>query len=88
VLLEASAVYIAIEIPHGPIVETLLERGFNVYAINANTLLAEGWEALRRSDYHALWTLCGAAPITKRSGKSCIVTRRLEMLRGVMDPQW
>jgi hypothetical protein len=41
------------------------------------TLLAEGWEALQRRDYHALRTLCGAAPVTKRSGKSCIVTRRL-----------
>jgi transposase len=40
------------------------------------TLLAEGWEALQRRDYHALRTLCGAAPVTKRSGKSCIVTRR------------
>ena len=41
------------------------------------TLLAEGWEALQRRDYHALRTLCGAAPVTKRSGKTCIVTRRL-----------
>jgi transposase len=41
------------------------------------TLLAEGWEALQRRDYRALRTLCGAAPVTKRSGKSCIVTRRL-----------
>jgi hypothetical protein len=48
VLLEASAIHIAIEIPHGHVVETLLERGFNVYAINANMLLAEGWEALQR----------------------------------------
>jgi hypothetical protein len=48
VLLQASVVHIAIEIPHGPIVETLLERGFNVYAINPNTLLEEGWGALQR----------------------------------------
>jgi Transposase IS116/IS110/IS902 family len=41
------------------------------------TLLAEGWEPLQRRDYHALRTLCGAAPVTKRSGKSRIVTRRL-----------
>jgi transposase len=41
------------------------------------TLLAEGWEALQRRDYHALRTLRGAAPVTKRSGKSCLVTRRL-----------
>jgi transposase len=35
---EASAIHVAIEIPHGPIVETLLERGFNVYAINPKQL--------------------------------------------------
>src|SRR5262245_48211073 len=35
------------------------------------TLLAEGWEALRRRDYHAL------RPVTNRSGRSCIVARRL-----------
>jgi hypothetical protein len=39
------------------------------------TLLAEGWEALRRRDYHALRTLCGTAPVTTRSGNSCIVTQ-------------
>jgi transposase len=41
------------------------------------TLLAEGWEPLQRRDYPALRVLCGAAPVTKRSGKSRIVTRRL-----------
>jgi len=41
------------------------------------TLLAEAWDALQRRDYHALRALCGVAPITKRSGKSRIVIRRL-----------
>jgi len=41
------------------------------------TLLAEAWDALQRRDYHALRALCGVAPITKRSGKSLIVIRRL-----------
>ena len=41
------------------------------------TLLAEAWDALQRRDYHALRALCGVAPVTKRSGKSRIVTRRL-----------
>jgi hypothetical protein len=27
-------IHIAIEVPHGPIVDTLIERGFNVYSIN------------------------------------------------------
>ncbi len=39
------------------------------------TLLAEANQALRDRDYHALRTLCGVAPVTKRSGKS----RRVEM---------
>jgi len=40
------------------------------------TMLAEASEPLRRRDYHALRALSGQAPITKRSGKSCIVLRR------------
>jgi transposase len=45
--------------------------------VNLATLLAEAWQPLRRRDYHALRTLSGAAPVTRRSGKSCIVVRRL-----------
>lgn len=41
------------------------------------TLLAEAFDPLRRRDYHALRTLCGVAPVTKRSGKTKIVIRRL-----------
>lgn len=44
--------------------------------INLATLLAEASEALHRRDYHALRTLTGVAPVTKRSGKSCSVVRR------------
>jgi transposase len=40
------------------------------------TLLAEGSDALQRRDYAALRSLAGVAPVTKRSGKSCIVIRR------------
>jgi transposase len=40
------------------------------------TLLAEASEPLRRRDYHALRTLSGAAPVTRRSGKQCCVIRR------------
>jgi hypothetical protein len=35
---EPAAIAVAIEVPHGPIVETLLERGFPVYAINPKQL--------------------------------------------------
>lgn len=41
------------------------------------TLLAEAFDPLQRRDYHALRCLCGVAPVTKRSGKSKIVIRRL-----------
>ncbi len=41
------------------------------------TLLAEAWEPLRRRDYHALRALSGVAPVTRRSGKTCLVLRRL-----------
>ena len=39
-------------------------------------LLAEGSDAVGRRDYDALRCLCGVAPVTRRSGKSMIVTRR------------
>ncbi len=40
------------------------------------TLLAEAWDALQRRDYAALRNLTGVAPVTRRSGKNCIVVRR------------
>jgi transposase len=40
------------------------------------TLLTEAPDAVQRRDYHALRTLCGSAPVTRRSGKSRIVVRR------------
>ncbi len=36
----------------------------------------EAWQPLQRRDYHALRLLSGVAPVTRRSGKSCIVVRR------------
>ena len=41
------------------------------------TLLAEASQPLRRRDYQALRCLSGVAPVTRRSGKSAIVVRRL-----------
>ena len=41
------------------------------------TLFAEADDALRRRDYHALRCLCGVAPVTRRSGRALVVTRRL-----------
>jgi transposase len=34
----ASEVVVAIEVPHGPVVDTLLDRGFAVYSINPKVL--------------------------------------------------
>jgi transposase len=45
--------------------------------ITIATLLAEAPELIRRRDYDALRTLSGIAPVTRRSGKTCIVVRRL-----------
>jgi transposase len=44
--------------------------------ITLAALLAEATEPLRFRDYHALRTLTGAAPVTRRSGKACFVMRR------------
>ena len=40
------------------------------------TLLAEAGDPLARRDHAALRTLSGVAPVTKRSGKTCIVVMR------------
>ena len=45
--------------------------------INLATLLAEAWQPLQRRDYSVLRALSGVAPVTRRSGKACIVLRRL-----------
>jgi transposase len=42
----------------------------------AATMLAEAARPLRDRDYHGLRLLAGIAPVTKRSGKSCVVLMR------------
>ena len=49
------------------------------------TLLAEAWDALQRRDYHALRCLCGVAPVTRQSGKTKIVVRRLAVSRRLQN---
>jgi transposase len=56
---------------------TILRSVPGVGRIVGATLLAEAPEPLQRRDYHAIRTLGGQAPVTKRSGKSCFVQRRL-----------
>jgi transposase len=55
---------------------TILRSLPGVGRIVLATLLAEAPEPLRRRDYHALRTLSGVAPVTRRSGKRCIVVMR------------
>ncbi len=55
---------------------TILRSLPGVGRIVLATLLAEAAEPLRRRDYHALRTLSGVAPVTRRSGKRCIVIMR------------
>ena len=55
---------------------TILRSLPGVGRIVVATLLAEAPEPLRERDYHALRSLCGAAPVTRRSGKRCIVVMR------------
>ena len=55
---------------------TILRSLPGVGRIVLATLLAEAWEPLRRRDYHALRSLCGVAPVTRRSGKRCVVVMR------------
>ena len=47
-----------------------------VGTVTLATLLTEAAGPIRRRDYTALRTLSGVAPVTKRSGKSCLVVMR------------
>lgn len=55
---------------------TILRSLPGVGRIVLATLLAEAAEPLRRRDYPALRTLSGVAPVTRRSGKRCLVLMR------------
>jgi transposase len=55
---------------------TILRSLPGVGRIVLATLLAEASQPLRARDYPALRSLGGVAPVTKRSGKSCVVLRR------------
>src|SRR5947209_9767045 len=53
----------------------------------AATMLAEASQALRERDYHALRAYSGIAPVTRRSGKKCVISMRQgcnERLRNAM----
>jgi transposase len=52
---------------------------------NLATLLADAPDALQQRNYHALRCLCGTAPVTKRSGKTIYVQRRLAAPRSLVN---
>jgi transposase len=56
---------------------TILHSVPGIGRIVGATLLAEASAPLRRRDYHALRCLTGQAPVTKQSGKTRFVQRRL-----------
>lgn len=56
---------------------TILRSFPGIGRINLATLLAEAWQPLERREYSVLRAMSGVAPVTRRSGKACIVLRRL-----------
>jgi transposase len=56
---------------------TILRSLPGVGRTNLATRLVEATEPLRRRDYQALRVLSGGAPVTRRSGKARLVTRRM-----------
>jgi transposase IS116/IS110/IS902 family protein len=60
----------------GPSDAAILRSLPGVGTVTLATLLTEAADPLARRDYAALRTLSGVAPVTKRSGKSCVVVMR------------
>ena len=60
----------------GPSDAAVLRSLPGVGTVTLATLLTEAADPLARRDYAALRTLSGVAPVTKRSGKSCVVVMR------------
>ena len=60
---QPHAVAVAIEVPHGPVVETLMERGFTVHSVNPKQLdrFRDRWSPARaKDDRRDAWTLADA----------------------------
>jgi hypothetical protein len=60
-----EAIAVAIEMPHDPVVEALLERGFRVYAINPKQL----------DRFRDRFTLAGAKSLPRRRPGTTAATR-------------
>jgi len=61
---------------NGPCDAEILRSLPGVGTVTLATLLTEAGDPLARRDHAALRTLSGVAPVTKRSGKTCIVVMR------------
>lgn len=61
---------------NGPCDAAILRSLPGVGTVTLATLLTEAGDPLARRDHAALRTLSGVAPVTKRSGKTCIVVMR------------
>jgi transposase len=64
---------------------TILRSLPGVGRTNLATLLVEATEPLRRRDYPILRALSGIAPVTRRSGKTRLVTRRMACNRRLRE---
>jgi transposase len=62
--------------PGGPCDADILRSLPGIGTVVLATLLTEAGDPLARRDHAALRTLSGVAPVTKRSGKTCIVVMR------------
>ena len=75
-LLQAQIEDASCEQDHKPSDATILTSLPGIGRITLAILLAEASDPLSRRDYAALRTLSGVAPVTKRSGKSHVVSMR------------
>jgi transposase len=64
---------------------TILRSVPGIGRIGGATLLAEAHDAVRARDYQMLRLVGGAAPVTRRSGKSCTVVRRVACNKRLAD---
>ena len=64
---DAERIAVAIEKPHGAVVETLLDSGIAVFSINS--VLSYAHDPVRLRNLEAFRSLSGIAPVTQKSGK-------------------
>ena len=83
---DPSRILVAIEVPRGPIVEALLERGFRVWAINPKPLdrfRERGSAAGAKDDRRDAWVLASAVQTDRYAFRALanVVPRRVSSAR-------